>query len=570
MNERELAALIDRLCAEPVETEWLEFKDSNYGSQDIGEYISALSNAACLAGKPRGYLVFGVRDGTHEIVGTGFDPYKVKGKGNQDLLIWLANGLQPNAGFEIHVLKHPKGRIVLFEIRPAWDRPVRFSGVAYIRVGASKTLLSNHPDKERAIWTRRTDWSGQICERAGIDDLNRDALLKAREQFLVKHPNQADEIDGWDDSVFLNKARLTVGGAITNAALLLLGKDESTSLLSPSIAQISWILKDDRNRELDYEHFGPPYILQVDRVLGRIRNLTIRMLPSGTLFPQEIAQYDTWVIREALHNAIAHEDYGLRGRINVVESPVAVLITNVGRFLPGNVEEVLSRDAPLEIYRNPFLAAAMVNLNMIDTQGGGIKRMYEKQKARFFPMPDYNLTETDRVQVSIPGTILDERYTQLLMERSDLDLWQAMLLDRVQKRLRIPPEGSKVLKEAGLVEGRYPNLFIASSVARMTDQKARHIRDRGFDKKYYLDTIVALVSEHQPIERKDIDALLLDKLPEVLSHDQRKTKIHNLMNELARAGRIENRGNRAKTAWFVKSADKYQRKQRNIKEKNKD
>ncbi|MBE3037337.1 MAG: putative DNA binding domain-containing protein [Chloroflexi bacterium] len=551
MNVQELTTLLDRLRREPHETEWLEFKENYYEPQVLGEYLSALANAASLARKPQGYLVFGVRDRIHEVVGTEFDPYAVKAKGNQDLLLWLAMGLQPNIGFEVHILGHPKGKVVFFEVGPAWDRPVRFYGTAFIRIGASKTELHKHPEKERAIWSRRTDWSGQVREGASVVDLDDAALLKAREQFRIKHPKQAAELDGWDDATFLNKAKFTNRGAVTNAALLLLGKPESATLLSPAVARISWILKDAQNREMDYEHFGPPFLLQVDQVLGRIRNLNIRSLPSGTLFPQEITQYDPWVIREALHNAIAHQDYGLRGRVNVVETPSSILLTNVGGFLPGDVEKVIRQDAPLEIYRNPLLAEVMVDLNMIDTQGGGIKRMFQKQKQRFFPMPDYDLTEFDRVQVSIPGNILDEQYSRLLMQRTDLDLWQVLLLDRVQKRLPIAREAHRMLKSEGLVDGRYPNLLIAAKVAKITGQKARHIRERGFNKQYYIDAIEALVREHQPIPRQEIDRLLMDKLPEVLSEKQKKMKIHNLMTELVRKGRIENRGSRAKSAWHT-------------------
>lgn len=551
MNAQELTALLERLRREPRETEWLEFKDSHFEPQLLGEYLSALANAACLAGKPRGYLVFGVQDKTHAVIGTDFDPYAAKGKGNQDLLIWLAMGLQPNVGFEVRVLEHAKGKVVFFEVGPAWDRPVSFYGTAFIRVGASKTEIRKHPERERAIWTRRTDWSGQVCEGATLVDLDPAALLKAREQFRIKHPKQAGEEPGWEDAVFLNKAKFTVHRAVTNAALLLLGKPESATLLAPAVARISWILKDARNKELDYEHFGPPFLLQVDRVLGRIRNLNVRALPSGTLFPQEITQYDPWVIREALHNAIAHQDYGLRGRVNVVETPSSILLTNVGSFLPGDVDKVIRQDAPLEIYRNPFLAEAMVNLNMIDTQGGGIKRMFQKQTQRFFPMPDYNVAESDRVQVAIPGNILDEEYTRLLMERADLDLWKVILLDRVQKHLRIPPDAHRLLKAAGLVEGRYPNLLIAGGVARLTGQKARHIRERGFNKQYYLDAIEALIREHQPIPRQEIDRLLMDKLPEIMSAKQKKIKIHNLIAELARKEKIKNQGSRTKPAWYT-------------------
>lgn len=549
MTKSELIALVDQLRRQPNETEWLEFKRNRYEPQELGEYISALANAASLAGKPRGYLLFGVDDVSHEVVGTKFDPYAAKAKGNQNLLLWLSSGLQPNVGLDVSIFDHPKGRLVLFEINPAFDRPVRFYGKAYIRVGSSKTELSKHPEKERAIWTGHTDWSAQICSRGTLVDLDPDAIQKARDQFKIKHPKQISDLDAWDDATFLNKAKVTIQGKITNTAILLLGRSESAPLLSPAVARISWILKDAQNKELDYEHFGPPFILAVDKVSSRIRNLNIRTLPSGTLFPQEIMQYDPWVIREALHNCIAHQDYGLHGKINVVETPDAILLTNMGSFLPGDVERVISQDAPLEIYRNSFLAEAMVELNMIDTQGGGIKRMFQAQMQRFFPLPDYDLSEPDRVAVKIPGRILDEQYTRLLMSRGDLDLWKVMLLDRVQKRLSIPRDAHIQLKKAGLVEGRYPNLIIAAPIAKSTGQKARHIRERGFDKKYYLDVILALVKEHAPVDRREVDAALMNKLPEVLTESQKKAKIHNLLTELVHEGKIQNAGSRAKPRW---------------------
>jgi ATP-dependent DNA helicase RecG len=107
----DLVALIDYLRGLATETEWLEFKRNRYDSQEIGEYLSALANAACLANQPRGYLVFGIDDGSHDVVGTRFDPYTTKGKGNQDMLPWLSAGLRPNTGVDTHIVEHPDGRI---------------------------------------------------------------------------------------------------------------------------------------------------------------------------------------------------------------------------------------------------------------------------------------------------------------------------------------------------------------------------------------------------------------------------------------------------------------------------
>ncbi|MDP3922876.1 MAG: putative DNA binding domain-containing protein [Hydrogenophaga sp.] len=558
MNNADLFALLDRLRAEPRETEWLEFKANRYEPQAIGEYLSALANSACLLGKPRGYLVFGIEDGTHAVVGTRFDPQAETGQGNQLLPLWLALGLKPKLGFEMHVCQYHGHRVVVFEVHPAFDRPVEFYGKAFVRNGSSKTSLSMYPEKERAIWMRRVDWSAQVCEQATLADLDPKAIAEARRQYTEKNktkPEKLADLAEWDDATFLNKAKLTVRGAITNAALLLLGREEASSLLAPAVARVSWILKNERNEELDYEHFGPPMLLNVDKVLARIRNLTVRELPDGTLFPVELTQYDPWVIREALHNCIAHQDYGFRGRIQVVETPQALLLTNVGGFLPGRVETVIEQDAPLEVYRNPYLAEAMVSLNMIDTQGGGIKRMFQAQRRRFFPLPDYDLSQPERVMVTLRGRILDVRYTRLLMAQGELDLATIMLLDKVQKGVRIEPEDAKRLKVANLVEGRYPNLLVAGSVSAAMGDKARHIRNRGFDNRYYRDLIVDLVREHQPVSREDIDKLLLDKLPEVLSTQQKASKVHNLLTSLS-GKRIQNVGTRQVSKWVLLAPEK--------------
>ncbi len=151
MSGSEHRVLIDRLRALPAEAEWFEFKRNRHDPQQLGEYLSALANAACLLNQPRGYLVFGIDDATHDVVGTSFDPYLTRGKGNQDLLPWLGAGLRPNTGFEVYVVEHPDGRVVLFEVGPAKDEPVAFYGTAYVRVGSSKTEIGKHPEKARAL-----------------------------------------------------------------------------------------------------------------------------------------------------------------------------------------------------------------------------------------------------------------------------------------------------------------------------------------------------------------------------------------------------------------------------------
>ena len=255
--------------------------------------------------------------------------------------------------------------------------------------------------------------------------------------------------------------------------------------------------------------------------------------PNVSLFPTEIKQYDPWVIREILHNCIAHQDYAQAGRINVVEEPESVLFTNLGHFIPGSVEEVIRRDAPPEQYRNPFLAQAMVNLNMIDTIGSGIKRMFLKQRERFFPMPDYDLSEPERVKVRLFGKVLDENYTRLLIEKTDLYLMDVMALDRVQKKRSLTEGEFKRLKKKKLVEGRRPNLYVSAKIAAVTGEKATYIKQRAFDKEHYKKMVISYLEEFGEAKRDDIDKLLLDKLSDTLSKKQKRKRVGNLLYEMS-------------------------------------
>ncbi|WP_372365126.1 ATP-binding protein [Candidatus Uabimicrobium sp. HlEnr_7] len=286
-------------------------------------------------------------------------------------------------------------------------------------------------------------------------------------------------------------------------------------------------------------------------MLKKIRNLTIRHLPSGTLFPIEVMQYEPWVIREMLHNCIAHQDYDLSARVNVVELPDSLLFTNRGDFLPSSVEEVIRQDTPTEQYRNPFLAQAMVNLNMIDTIGSGIKRMFEKQKERFFPMPDYELHEVERVKTKLFGEIIDENYTKLLIKETDLDLWDVIALDKVQKKRKLSQQEFKSLKSRKLVEGRRPNLFVSAQVAAATNKKALYIKQKAFNKIYYEQMIISYLQKFGEATRKDIEELLIDKISDVLDRKQKKNKINNLLQGMRATKLIYSTGTNRWAKWCL-------------------
>jgi ATP-dependent DNA helicase RecG len=502
--------------------------------------------------------VWGIEDGTHRILGTTFQPRRAK-VGNEALENWLLRLLTPRIDLTIYEFERDGLPLVLWEVQAANSTPVRFQSDAFIRVGSYKKKLKDFPEKERRLWQllsgTQQDWSAQIVEAASLNDLDPEALHFARTQYRVKHPQRADEIDSWDDITFLNKAKVCIGGMITHAALILLGKDESAPLLAPAVAQLTWILRNEAKVEQDYEHFGLPLILSSDRILKKVRNLTIRHLPSGTLFPQEVSQYDPWVMRETLHNCIAHQDYSLRGRISLVETPDSLLFTNMGTFIPGTVEDMIRSDSPPAVYRNKFLADAMVNLNMIDTIGSGIKKMFMAQRQRNFPMPDFDLSKANQVSVRLTGRILDEKYTQLLMVRSELELMDVIALDKVQKQRAVSDEEFRRLKAQQLIEGRRPNLFVSAQVAAATGDKAAYIKNRAFDKAHYKEMVVAYLQRFGEATRKDLDQLLMDKLSDALDDKQKRHFVTNLLQELRRKRVVRPDGATRGAKWRLYKAD---------------
>ena len=552
MREQELKRILDELRSMPAENEWLEFKEAKaqFDLDDLGRYFSALSNEANLKGKTHGWLIFGVRDKDKAIVGSNY-------RADRSLLDKLKYEISASTGgltfTDIHELHLPEGRVVLFQI-PAAPKgiPTSWKRHYYGRDGESLGALSIQEIEQIRAQAIHEDWSAGICPDATIADLDEQAIRKAREEYKNKNPRLAADVDGWTDEVFLNKAKLTINGQITRAAILLLGKSESEYHLAPAFGKMTWIVRDE-HRERDYEHFGLPFILSTNELFSKIRNLKYRFMPDQSLFPIETTQYDPYVIREALHNCIAHQDYTLQGRINVVEHPDELVFTNLGHFIPGTIANVIHSNAPQERYRNRFLAEAMVNLNMIDTIGSGIRKMFEEQRKRYFPLPDYQLDEPQRVVVKIYGKILDSNYTRLLINRLDMNLDDVILLDKVQKKQIISIEESNRLKRQKLIEGRYPNLYVSAEIAGITGDKTTYIKNRAFDKEHYKQMIIAFLQKFKEASRKDIDDLLLDKLSDTWDEKRKKKYVTNLLYEMSkRDGLIRNQGRSHLSKWYLK------------------
>jgi len=543
MTKQELINKLHELRRLPAETEVFEFKEAKNGFDfaKLGKYFSALSNEANLKGRPYAWLIFGIKDKGRTIVGSRFRPGR---KDLDSLKGELANKTTNRITFiEIHELCLPEGRVLMFQI-PAAPKgiPIAFDGHYYGRDGEELSPLNLEEIERIRAQAAPEDWSAAIVHDASIEDLDPGAIAKARENYRSKFPEQAKDLARWNDITFLNKAKVTLKGKITRAAIILLGKTESEHFISPAEAKIRWILKDARGNEKDYHIESCPFLLAVDKIYAKIRNLKYRYIKDGTLFPDEVDQYEPFVIREAINNCIAHQDYTRAGRINVVEMEDQLIFTNLGTFIPGSVEKVVKEDAPEENYRNRFLATAMFNLKMVDTVGGGIRKMFNYQRERFFPMPEYDLSR-GKVKVTVIGKVLDLDFTRVLARNPKLSLDQIIALDKVQKRKKLADEEIKDLKDFGLIEGRKPNYIISAKITASVSSeelKAQYIKHRGLDDEHYKKLIVEYLKKFGKSPRKNIEKFLWDKLPDILTETQKKNKVTNLLSALRIEGTIKN------------------------------
>lgn len=548
MDQVELKSLLDELIARwEGEVEELKQADKDYKTSEIGKYFSALANEANLRGAESGWLIFGVNNKSRTVVGTNYRPDTEQLNG---LKHQMAQGTEPSITFRaIYELHHAAGRTLLFEI-PAAPRgmPVAWQGHFYARAGESLTSLGL--DKQDGIrnQTLAQDWTAQLVSGATLDDLDDEAVNKARESFAKKYANRVsvEAVMGWPLRTFLDRARVTRDGHITRATLLLLGKAESAWRLNPHPAQLTWSLE---GPERAYEHFGLPFLLNTTRLYQRIRNIQLRILPQDELLPVEVSKYDQKIVLEALHNCIAHQDYSRNGRVVVTEQQDRLIFINEGGFYDGQPDEYVQGTKIPRRYRNPFLAQAMAELNMIDTMGYGIRDMYVGQARRYFPMPDYDLSEQNTVQMTLYGSVVDIAYSRLLIQKTDLSLTDVLALDRVQKKLPIPEDTAAHLRKAGLIEGRKPKYFVSAKVAAATAGKADYIRTRAQNDEFYAKLLTDYLEKFGEASRAEVNKLLLDKLSDVLDAGQKEKKIANLLTKLRRAGRITNTGSRGQPTW---------------------
>jgi ATP-dependent DNA helicase RecG len=392
-SQQYLLGLVHELRSLPAETEWIELKANNADGQAIGEYISALANATALEGKASGYLVWGIEDTTHDVVGTSFRP-RTERRGNEELESWLLRLLTPKADFRFHEIDVDGAHVVILEIERATRQPVQFQGVEYVRVGSYKKKLKDFPEKERSLW--------RIFDRVPFEDLV--AMPEADEQTvleLLDYPSYFDLTglrlpDGRSGILAaLARDRLIVrndagGWNITSLGAVLFAKtlDSFPRLGRKALRVIEY---DGNSRVCSARErcFTRGYASGFEEMIDYVS----RLVPSNEVINlalrQDVPMYPEIAIRELTANALIHQDFLIGGAGPMVEVfSDRMEITNPGASL---VEAERFLDTPPRS-RNEILASMMRRVGVCEERGSGIDKVVFQTELYQLPAPVFEVT----------------------------------------------------------------------------------------------------------------------------------------------------------------------------------
>lgn len=381
-------SLIEHLRALTDETEWVEFKVNNCGSETIGEYISALSNSAAYCDKEKSYLLWGINDTTHEIEGTKFAPKKAK-KGNQELENWLLGNLKPAIDFRFVEVETDKGNVVVMEIPAAVSKPTSFHDVEYIRVGTYKKKLKDFPEKERKLWLSFETKPYEL--RVAKDNVNipevTELLDCAGYYTMMNLPlpsNRESIIHNMADEKFIRE--MDNGNyEITNMGALLFAKDlKSFDHLKRKAIRVIRYKGTGRTTAIREWVFSKGYAIQFDDITDYIMTLIPQEEEIDGGRRQEHIMFPKKAVREMLGNIMIHQDLTAHGSGPMME----VFDTRVESSNPGNLLVDVNRIIDTVPHsRNENMASFLRMVHICEERGSGFDRIEEGMGEFRIPAP---------------------------------------------------------------------------------------------------------------------------------------------------------------------------------------
>jgi len=448
---------VKSLAALQRETEWLELKHNNKDPQEIGEYISALSNVAALLGRHCAYILWGLEDLTSRIIGTNFRPRDEKVNG-QELESWLTFNLDPQIDLRIYEGEVDGKYIVLFEFAPATHRPIRFKGVEYIRVGTYKKKLQECPEKERELWRIL----GQVMFEKGIAMKNVPAdripsLLNCPAYFdLMQLPHPENRSSVLEKFVSEKLVFLSDSGNydISNLGAVLFAKNlEDFDRLSRKTLRIVFYRGDSRVETIKEYEIKKGYALSFEEATAYINDQLPQNEHIGDALRQEVRMYPKIAIRELLANALIHQDFTLIGTGPMVEIFAnRIEISNPGLPLIDPLRFI--DETPRS--RNEILGRLMRRMNLCEERGTGIDKVIFQIELFQLPAPDFRKKTQSTLAVLFGPRILEEMDSE---EKTRAAYQHACLQHVIGKKMT----NESLRKRLGIIKSRYP---VASRIIR--------------------------------------------------------------------------------------------------------
>ena len=428
MSTEKLMELIYSLVGFPSETEWIEFKDSNKDPLSIGKDISALSNSAAFLGRDRAYKLWGIDDGTHELIGTSFNPLSAKAKGNQSLLIWLKTMLSSNANYQFDTVEHGGKAFVVLTVFAPSDQPVYFENVAYIREGSSTTKLAAGSAKEAELWRRlqRIDFESRIAledvaENEIYDLLNVEAYF---DLLSLKRPSGvgASLVPLLEQEIIRHQDNGRL--AITNLGALLISRSMSAfpGLKKRAIRIIRFAGKGNFDIIEDRE-INEGYATALPKAEEYIMSAIPAQEYSDGAFRRLRYAYPQPAVRELLSNCAIHQDLAITSAGPLVQIyQNRIVFSNPGASLiPPN--RVLNAQPKT---RNNMLAGILRQMDLCEEGGTGWDRAVAACEAVHISAPRIESDEELGTKVTLFQGLAYERMTKA--ERLDALYWHACLM----------------------------------------------------------------------------------------------------------------------------------------------
>jgi ATP-dependent DNA helicase RecG len=450
METAHLQNLVRELVSLPRETEWVEFKHNKADPSEIGEYVSALSNSAALSGKPCAYALWGIEDKTRQVVGTTFRPRQVK-VGNEELENWLLTQLDPRVDVRIHEGVADDKTVVLFEIQPATNRPVRFKGTEYVRIGSYKKKLHDHPEKERELWRvfDRTQFEkGVARENASSEEVL--SLIDYPNYFRLMQQPLPDNREGILRRLVSEKVISPANGGgynITNCGAVLYARNlrESERLTRKALRVI--IYRSENRVETIKEQTGARgYAVGFAGALTYINDQLPQNEEIGQALRREVRMYPEIAVRELVANAVIHQDFNVTGAGPMVEIFTDRMeISNPGIPL---IDTLRFIDEPPRS-RNEELASLMRRMTICEERGSGIDKVIFHVEVFQLPAPDFRVAGDNTVAV-LYGP---RQFSQMDKQERVRACYQHACLQYVSgKRL----SNASLRKRLGIKESNYP------------------------------------------------------------------------------------------------------------------